>query len=66
MAGVYLIEAADLSQSTLILFSKGSSHSLPASCVLRHVTIRINTIGKGLQAPFLPAVNFLCLLALAQ
>lgn len=51
------IEAADVSQSTVILFCKGSSHNLSASSVSSAAVPLLGVIlqgsGKGAQAPFL-------------
>lgn len=56
-----LIEAADLSQSTLIIFSKGSSHGLSACSVyFAQASIRINTIGlrQGVTGLISPCGSF--------
>lgn len=57
-----LIEAADLSQSTLIIFSKGSCRGLPAfSVYFTQASVRIITVGlrQGVTGLLSPCSSFL-------
>lgn len=70
MARFCPVEAADVSQSTVILFRKGSSHNPSTSSVYSVpgplLGLILQGLGKGAQALFLPAFDFLYILVLSS